>query len=348
VSSLEEIKAPITDSHDHVAMRLLADTQEPLPGSLTARLEKSTAGAGSIEIYDAGGQELKTGDHGTKARFEGEKPTGNLDVDNAYDYASKVRDFYREVFGRNSIDGRGMKIISRVNYGKNTQDAYWDGEELTFGKPDSSSPYKTFVLEDIIGHEITHAVSEYESHPCRYGQSGALNESISDVFGELAQQWSHHEKARDSNWILGEGAWKPDVNGRGVRDMLHPGTAFNNPEAGKDTQPDHMDRYVRTTNDNGGCHVNSGIPNKVFADFAVALDGYAWEEAGHIWYEARKLAGRNPSFAQFAQATLDAARKLNYERDVPKLEESWKKVGVTPSATQGDDLTPGMFFPNFR
>lgn len=292
------------------------------------------------EVYDAGGEKLEPGEHGEKARFEGEAPTGDRDVDTVYDYTGNVRQFYKEVFGRNSIDDNGMKFVSRVNYGQNFQNAYWDGTEMTYGKPDASSPFRTFVLQDVTGHEITHGVSQYESNLGHYGQAGALNESMSDVFGELVNQWAHHEKATDSHWLIGEGIWKSSINGRGLRDMLHPGTAYNDKKIGKDPQGADMDHYVQTTKDNGGVHVNCGIPNKAFAEFATAIGGYAWEEAGHVWYQARQDAGSNPSFAQFAEATIEAAQKLGFEGDVAKLEHAWADVGVTPSATERDDLTP--------
>jgi Zn-dependent metalloprotease len=102
-----------------------------------------------------------------------------------------------------------------------------------------------------------------------------------------------------------------------------------------------MDHYVKMTEDNGGVHVNCGIPNRAFAEFATSLGGYAWEEPGQIWFQAREKAGSIPSFAQFAQATIEAARSLGYDSDVPKLKHAWKDVGVTPSATERDHLTPG-------
>lgn len=295
---------------------------------------------GKREVYDAQGQKLQPGEVGEKARFEGEQPTGDPEVDNVYDYTGNVRDFYKEVFGRNSIDDNGMKFVSRVNYGQNFQNAYWDGQEMTYGRPSEDSPFKSFILQDVTGHEITHGVTQYESNLGYQGQAGALNESISDVFGTLVDQWAHHTKAKDADWIIGEGIWKDSINGKGLRDMLHPGDAYDDPQIGKDPQPADMAHYVNTTKDNGGVHINSGIPNRAFAEFAVAVGGYAWDEPGHIWYEARKLAGSNPDFASFAQATIDAAKNLGYSNDIAKLQRAWQDVGVTPSSSGGDQL-PG-------
>lgn len=296
---------------------------------------------GAREVYDAGGQKLARGETGEKARFEGEPATGDPEVDKVYEYTGNVREFYKQVFGRNSIDDNGMKFVSRVNYGQNFQNAYWDGVEMTYGRPGADSPFRTFILQDVTGHEITHGVTQYEAGLGYQGQAGALNESLSDVFGTLVDQWAHHTKAKDAHWLIGEGIWKSNINGRGLRDMLHPGTAFDDPKLGKDPQPADMDHFVQTTRDNGGVHINSGIPNRAFAEFATAVGGYAWDEAGHIWFKARELSGKDPSFAQFAQSTIEAAKQLGYEKDLPNLQRAWQNVGVTPSASDsGDNTSP--------
>ena len=298
----------------------------------------STPPNGEREVYDAKG---KTSSPGTKARFEGDKATGNDEVDNAYDYTGQVRSFYKDVFNRNSIDGNGMKFVSTVNYGNNYENAFWNGKQMTYGKPGPDSPFKTFVLLDVCGHEITHGVTEKESGTRYYGQAGALNESFSDVFGELIEQRAKNQDAKDANWVVGDGIWKDTVKGRGLRDMLNPGTAYDDPKVGKDPQPDHMSKYKKMSGDNGGVHYNSGIPNRAFATFAIDLGGHAWEGPGKIWYAARKAAGSNPSFAQFAYHTIEEAKKQGHDAaTVAKLEKAWDTVGVKPSATATDTDTP--------
>lgn len=292
---------------------------------------------GAREVYDANGKEKLPG---KKARFEGDKASDDAEVNAAYEFTGHVRNFYKDLFGRNSIDGKGMKFVSTVNYGENYENAFWNGSQMTYGRPGKDSPFKTFVLLDICAHEITHGVTEKESSLKYYGQSGALNESLSDIFGELVQQRSKNQKATEADWIVGDGIWKDTVKGKGLRDMLHPGEAYNDPKIGKDPQPAHMKDYIKTTRDNGGVHYNSGIPNRAFALFATSVGGYAWEEPGHIWYEARKNAGKEPSFAQFAYHTIEAAKKLGFTADVEKLQKAWESVGVTPSAEEKDLLTP--------
>jgi Zn-dependent metalloprotease len=292
---------------------------------------------GEREVYDA---KEKYSLPGTKIRSEGEKASGNDEVDKAYDYTGQVRSFYKDVFNRNSIDGNGMKFLSTVNYGQSYENAFWNGKQMTYGKPGPDSPFKTFVLLDVCGHEITHGVTEKEAGTKYYGQAGALNESFSDVFGELIEQRANKQLAKDAEWVVGNGIWKDTIKGRGLRDMLHPGTAYDDPAVGKDPQPAHMKDYKKMSGDNGGVHYNSGIPNKAFATFAIAVGGYAWEKPGEIWYAARKAAGNNPSFAQFAYHTIESAKKLGHAELVPALEKAWDDVGVKPSATATDTDTP--------
>jgi Zn-dependent metalloprotease len=173
------------------------------------------------------------------------------------------------------------------------------------------------------------------------GQSGALNESLSDVFGNLIKQYAEKQTADQGDWLVGGGIWKDTVKGRALRDMLNPGTAYDDPAVGKDPQPAHMKDYYKTWGDNGGVHYNSGIPNKAFATFAKAVGGNAWEDPGHIWFNARKLAGSNPSFAQFAYQTIEAAKQMGKDDLVPKLQSAWDGVGVKPDANATDTQTPG-------
>jgi hypothetical protein len=329
---LEELAKRNPNNPDY--MKTLNETREI--SRMSARAARNVDGA--REVYDAQGKEVNPG---VKARFEGEPKTGNAEVDNVYDYTGDVRKLYKDAFNRNSIDGKGMKLSSTVNYGENYENAFWDGQQMTYGRPSADSPFKTFVLRDVTGHEMTHGVTEYESHLQYQGQSGALNESLSDVFGALTEQKARGQTADQASWLVGDGIWKQGIKGRALRDMLNPGTAYNDPKVGADPQPATMANYVDTWSDNGGVHINSGIPNSAFAHFAKAVGGNAWEEPGHIWYEARAKAGSTPSFAQFAFQTIEAARRLGHTADVPKLQKAWGDVGVTPSATAPAPTTGG-------
>jgi Zn-dependent metalloprotease len=306
-------------------------------GSVFRPRSPSVDAHGAREVYDA---KTRTSLPGEKARFEGENPTGNEDVDKAYDYTGFVRDFYLKEYNRNSIDGQGMKFVSTVNYGVNYENAFWNGSQMTYGKPGADSPFKSFILLDVAAHEITHGVTEKEANETYYGQSGALNESNSDIFGELIKQYAKHQTAEQADWLVGDGIWKDGIKGKAIRDMLNPGTAYDDPKIGKDPQPADMAHYVKTYGDNGGVHYNSSIPSKAFALFAKAVGGYAWEDPGHIWYAARKAAGPDPSFASFAYQTIEAAKALGHGDEVAKLQKSWETVGVKPDKNGKDTDTP--------
>lgn len=291
------------------------------------------------EVYDAKQREQLPGE---KARFEGDKAHIDPEVNQIYDYTGEIRAFYENVHKWNGIDGKGMKYVSTVNYGKNYENAFWNGTQMTYGRPGPDSPFKTFVLRDVTAHEITHGITEMEAGTRYWGQAGALNESYSDVFGALAEQFTRKQTADKASWLMGEGIWKETVkNGRALRDMKNPGTAYNDPAIGKDPQPGHMKDYYRTWGDNGGVHYNSGIPNRAFANFAIDVGGFAWEKPGQIWFDARKMAGDNPSFAQFAYHTVEAAKKAGHNDLVPKLEKAWDSVGVKPDKNAKDTHTPG-------
>lgn len=333
---LEELsKRNPTDKSFDNTLQVTQQLQNEQGGLQPRGVERHTNG--TREVYDAKGKEVHPGD---KARFEGEAATGNNDVDLVYDYTGKVRDFYKNVFGRDSIDDQGMKMISTVNYGENFQNAFWNGKQMTYGHPSEKSPFKTFVLLDVTGHEITHGVTQNTSGTLYWGQAGALNEHLSDVMGELVQQYSLKQTADQADWVVGDGIWKDGIKGRGIRDMLHPGTAFDDPKIGKDPQPAHMKDYVRTWKDMGGVHYNSGIPNRAFATFARAVGGNAWDKPGHIWHEASQHMGMLPSFASFAEETIKAAKKLGYTDEIPKLKAAWQEVGVLPANKAKDTLTP--------
>ncbi|HEY9678548.1 MAG TPA: M4 family metallopeptidase [Drouetiella sp.] len=294
-----------------------------------------TEGKADRYVFDAGGEEVP----GKQVMKEGDKPTGNSDVDNAYNYTGDVREYYKAVHNRNSIDGKGMDLLSTVNYGDNFENAFWDSTRMTYGRPGAMSFFKTFIQRVITGHEMTHGVTENEANETYRKQPGALNEHNSDVFGVLVEQRALGQTADKASWLVGEGIWKDGVKGRALRDMRNPGTAYDDPRIGKDPQPAHMKDYINTTRDNGGVHLNSGIPNKAFADFAVAVGGNAWEAPGKIWYEARHNAGSDPSFASFAWETIEAAKKIS-PKDVEKLQAAWEGVGVKPAPKSSEVVTP--------
>jgi Zn-dependent metalloprotease len=220
-----------------------------------------------------------------------------------------------------------------VHYGSQYDNAFWDGERMVFGDGDGEV-FRRFTLSlSVIGHELSHGVTQYAS-PLEYsGQSGALNESISDVFGALVEQHSRQQTATEASWLIGEELFTDMVQGAALRSMKAPGTAYNDDILGVDPQPGHMRDFVETREDNGGVHINSGIPNRAFFLVADALGGYAWQGAGQIWYDTITAGGLSPraAFVDFARATAEAAR-ARFGTGSPEavaVEWAWAEVGVT-------------------
>ncbi|WP_181763827.1 M4 family metallopeptidase [Streptomyces albidus (ex Kaewkla and Franco 2022)] len=272
---------------------------------------------------------------GTKVRSEGEEPTDDASVNRAYAGLGATFELYLSVFSRYSIDGAGMPLDATVHYGRNYGNAFWDGERMVFGDGDGEV-FRDFTLPvDVIGHELTHGVTQHTANLAYFGQSGALNESVSDVFGSLIKQYGLAQTAEQADWLIGDGLFTDRVEGTALRSMKAPGTAYDDDVLGKDPQPATMEDYVHTGSDNGGVHINSGIPNHAFHQLATDLGGHAWERAGQIWYDTLTSGDLTPDadFAAFAGATVSAAGS-RYGDGSPEREavlKSWSEVGVTPA-----------------
>lgn len=293
---------------------------------------------------------------GTLVRSEGDPANSDPAVNEAYDGAGETYGLYKDVYQRNSINNNGMSLESTVHYDKSMDNAFWNGQQMVYGDGDEDLPadqriFNRFTIAvDVIGHELTHGVTQYEANLAYSFQPGALNESISDVFGSLVKQYKLKQQASQADWIIGEGLLTDNVNGVGLRSMKAPGTAYDDPVLGKDPQPDNMSGYQVYSYDNGGVHINSGIPNKAFYETAIGIGGYAWEKAGQIWYVAlRDKLGVNSNFQDAANQTFAVAGTL-YGQDSPEqqaVRNGWAAVGITvdtstPTPTNGTGCIPTL------
>lgn len=284
-------------------------------------------GLAQRSIHDAQGKMLLPG---MPVRLEGQPLTGDPAVDEAYDALGASYDFFWKVFGRDSIDNKGFALIGSVHYGQHYENAFWNGSQMVFGDGDGEIFERFTRSLDVIGHELTHGVIESEAGLVYANQSGALNESLSDVFGVLIKQHVLGQTADKADWLIGADLLTPRIKGIGLRSMAHPGTAYDDPLLGKDPQPDHMRRFVITQEDNGGVHINSGIPNRAFYLTAMALGGFAWEKAGRIWYDAlcdRSLSA-DAGFSAFAHLTVEHAHKHFSPEEARAVQQAWAEVGV--------------------
>ncbi len=264
---------------------------------------------------------------GKVARTEGQPPVDDPAVNEAYDHFGSTYKFFWEVHGRNSIDSAGMPILGLVHYSTNYANAFWDGQgHMFFGDGDGQLFNRLTSSLDVIGHELTHGVTQFESNFVYQGQSGALNESMSDVFGSLTRQYANQETADQADWLIGADVVGPTLR-PALRSMKAPGTANK-----YDKQPASMDDFVNTAADNGGVHINSGIPNHAFYVTATTLGGHAWERAGHVWYAALRDEKIKPTsgFRAFARATVRQAgtRFGDTSEEVDAVRAGWDKVKV--------------------
>jgi Zn-dependent metalloprotease len=280
---------------------------------------------------------------GTAVRREGDPPTLDAAVNEAYDGSGVTYDLFKDVYGRNSINNSAMRLDSSVHYRTGYDNAFWDGKQMVYGDGDENLPlderlFNRFTIAiDIIGHELTHGVTQFEAKLVYSQQPGALNESMSDVFGSLVKQYQLRQTAAEADWIIGAGLLTPNVNGIGIRTMKAPGTAYDDPVLGKDPQPAHMRDYVNTVSDNGGVHINSGIPNRAFYLAATEIGGYAWEKAGQIWYVTlRDKLGENSNFQQCADLTHQAAGELfgSGSLEQQAVKNGWAGVGITVGGSE--------------
>jgi Zn-dependent metalloprotease len=279
-------------------------------------------------IFDAeNGESLP----GVVVRYEGGKARGGSTVNEAYNYSGATYNFYDKIFQRKSIDARGMNLDSTVHYGQDYNNAFWNGTQMVYGDGDNEIFQRFTRSIDVVGHELTHGITQYEAALVYEGQAGALNESFSDVFGSMVKQYYLRQTVDEADWLIGSGLFAKKVKGDALRSMREPGTAYNDPTIGKDPQPSHMKDYVKTSDDNGGVHINSGIPNRAFYLTAMELGGYAWKKAGKIWYlTLRDRLRENSDFQSAADSTFEVADWLYGKKSKEQIavKTAWAQVGI--------------------
>lgn len=288
---------------------------------------------------------------GQRVRGEGDPPTGDAAADEAYDGSGYTYDLYEQVYGRKSIDGDNLRLDSTVHYDRGFDNAFWDGRQMVYGDGDQDLPadqrlFNRFTASlDVIGHELTHGVTQYTANLVYRDQSGALNEHFSDVFGALVKQRKLNQNAGTADWLVGAELFTNNVRGDAIRSMKAPGTAYDDPVLGKDPQPAHMDDYVNTNQDNGGVHINSGIPNFAFYRTAVELGGNAWDKAGAIWYQTLTADRLSPNavFQDVVDLTSEIAGKLYGigSTDQRAVINGWAAAGLRVTNAPSEPSAPG-------
>jgi Zn-dependent metalloprotease len=241
-----------------------------------------------------------------------------------FQVTAKVAEFYETVVGRNSVDNKGLDLVSSIHYMVNFDNAFWNGQQMVYGDGDNQLFIEFYNSPDVIGHELTHGVTQYESGLRYEGESGALNESISDAFGAVFNQWLGNKPASDpAGWLIGAGIMGPRATAAGktcLRDMVDPAAAHCLSQ-----QPTSYANFDPTAD----VHINSGIPNKAFASFAQAVGGNAWDQAIKLWYATcTGSLSSTATFADFANATVSTAQRLGGADLQAKVRQAWQAVEV--------------------
>ena len=241
---------------------------------------------------------------------------------NTGDYAKFLKKFY----DRNSLDNQGMDLISSVHYGQNYNNAFWNGQQMTYGDGDGNIFVDFTRGNDVIAHELTHGLTQFTSQFVYSNESGGLNESMSDVFGSMFRQWQKNQTVTAADWLIGKDIIGPGAAAQGftcLRDMAKPGASH-----ALAPQPSHFSNYTPGM----GPHTASGIPNNAFYRAAMAIGGKSWDKAGKIWYRALANYGPSPNLTmkKFADRTRASAGQLYPTQPAVKqaVDKAWKDVGL--------------------
>ncbi|HEY6000593.1 MAG TPA: M4 family metallopeptidase [bacterium] len=266
---------------------------------------------------------------GKLVRSEGDKKSKDTAANEAYDHSGRVYDFYRTIFARNSLDGNGMELISSVHLGNKFNNAFWNGEQMAYGDGDGSIFVRFTKSLDVVAHELTHGVITHTCNLEYRNESGALNEHFADVMGVLVAQWRRKQTVKQAAWTVGAEIMGPGTSAKCLRTFKNEPAYQNDPILGDDPQPKHLRDKYTGAEDEGGVHINSGIPNYAFYLVAMSLGGRAWERAGQIWYKTMCALTAKSDFAQIVKGTEAAAFELfgAGASEQKAVQAAWKAVG---------------------
>jgi len=248
------------------------------------------------------------------------------DAKQVFSVTTDVATFYQAVFGRNSVDNEGKTLMSSLHYSIAYNNAFWNGGQMVYGDGDGQIFADFTRGTDVIGHELTHGVTQYSLGLAYADEPGGLNESISDCFGSMFRQWRLKQNVHQADWLIGRDIMGPAAKAKGytcLRDMANP--------AAKHCLSAQPTRYSQIK-PGMDPHDSSGVPNLAFCRAAVALGGNSWERAGQIWYQA--LTDTPPTRTMKMKAFADRTRALakqNFKKDpavFAGIDGAWKAVGL--------------------
>lgn len=273
---------------------------------------------------------------------------GDASGTRAHDGASQVYDYYKAKFGRNGIDNNDMTMVSSVHLGRNVANAYWTGSQMMYGDGDGQQLADLTLSYEVIGHELTHGVTQHTANLVYANASGALNEAWSDILGSTAK--AHRDGTTQPDWMLAKESYTPNTPGDAMRYMDNP-TQDN---YSKDWWPERIPfvSNPNNQNDQGGVHGNSGIANLAFA---LLVDGgthprskspaqvpsLGVAKAEQIFYRALSTyMSQSTNFAGARTATAQAAQDLYGATEKTAVETAWCAVGVGTCPDDGGPIDP--------
>jgi Zn-dependent metalloprotease len=243
-----------------------------------------------------------------------------------FNETTSVAKFYKDVFNRNSIDNHGMTMMSSIHYGSKFNNALWNGSQMIYGDGDGSIFVDFTNGNDVIGHELTHGVTQHSLQLNYADEAGGLNESISDCFGSMFRQWEAKQDVKHADWLIGHDIMGPTAKARGficLRDMADP--------AAKHCLAPQPTQYSQIT-PGMDPHYSSGPPNLAFYTACKALGGKSWEKIGQVWYQSLTAFGPTPDMTMkpFADRTRQVAQTLYSTTPAvaAAVDQGWKQVGL--------------------
>ena len=237
-----------------------------------------------------------------------------------------VAEFYGRIFGRNSLDGRGLTLQSSIRYGTGYNNAFWNGQQMIYGDGDGHIFGDFTQGRDVIAHELTHGITQHTAQLSYTGEAGGLNESISDAFGSMFRQWRANQAVTEADWLIGKDVMGPGALEKGhtcLRDLSNPGA-----DHCLAAQPTHYSQLKPGLE----AHSTSGVPNFAFYKAALAIGGKSWETAGQVWYRALTdfAPDANLSMRSFADRTRQLAQRLFPATPSVQtaIDKAWTDVGL--------------------
>lgn len=267
---------------------------------------------------------------GKPVRYEDSQNTSDFDVDKCFNHTGIVYEFYKNMFSRNSMDDEGMVLHSSVHFDEEYDNAFWNGRQMVYGDGGGGFIKKGSLTDlTVVTYELTHGVTQYEANLIYSGQSGGLNESMSDVFAIMCDQWFNKQTVSDSHWLIGKDMM---IRGDALRSMKNPGTAH---------PADKQIFHIRDYREGMGPHTCSGLPNKAFYTASIKNGGKAHDSIGKVWYIVLiDRLRRTSTFQDAANHTYNVAGDLfgRESKEQNAVYDGWKEVGIEAHQPSVEDL----------